>query len=199
MLPSFHGSLGFLFWLSLNPFWAMEFFFSLDRFSGVGSSHCPLRALVFFFFFFFFFYSVFFFQARRHRKVVLVITGRAVFFLYILLKPDLCISTGVSTTRAPLWCLPASFGSIASSHGLVGLQCLMRGQHAPRIFSLGSRACGPRSVFQVVIGGSWQPLAVVGFLGIARGLVALSPATTVFHDAGSMIWCFLFWFFSVLV
>jgi hypothetical protein len=66
MLPSFHGSLGFLFWLSLNPFWAMEFFFSLDRFSGVGSSHSPLRAMVFFFFFFF---SIrFFFSGKKASK-----------------------------------------------------------------------------------------------------------------------------------
>jgi hypothetical protein len=112
-----------------------------------------------------FVFSIRFFQAGRQQEAAPVITGGALFFLHLLLKPDLCLSAGASTTRAPLLCLPASSGSVASSHSLVGLQCP---SHAIWIFSLGSHVCGPHSVFQVVAGAVRWFLAAAYCSGVPR-------------------------------
>jgi hypothetical protein len=50
----------------------------------------------------FFVFSIrFFFQVGRHREAAPAIAGGAFFFLYLLLKPDLCLFAGASMTRSP--------------------------------------------------------------------------------------------------
>lgn len=163
MLPSSHGGLGFLFWLSPSTFWAMKYLFLLGQiqWSWIFSQSSKGYGVIVGFF-----YSVFFRQKgiEKRRGRVIGDSWRG-----FLLSPSTVEARSVSIrrnmTRAPLWCLLASSSSTALSHNVVGLQCLTCGQHAPRIFSLGSRACGPHSIFQVVTGGSWRHLLQWGSQG----------------------------------
>jgi hypothetical protein len=92
----------------------------------------------------------------------------------------------------------------ASSHSLVGLQCLACGQHALGILSLGSHTCGPRSVFQVVTGGVRWFLAAAYCSGVPRDGAWSTRAVS---NNGCLPWfriyvlvfsVLVFWCFSVI-
>jgi hypothetical protein len=51
----------------------------------------------------------------------------------------------------------------------------------------------------MVSGVSWRPLATKGFLRMAHGLHVLSLAMAISSNTGSVILCFLFCFFGILV
>ncbi len=47
---------------------------------------------------------------------------------------DLFVLARIHATRASLWWLSASFGSVVTSRGRAVLSCLVRGQHTPGSF-----------------------------------------------------------------